>query len=225
MRVVDSRPRATPSGSPRARSVVAPFGDQRHRTMVPHAGETRHDRAEPFRRHPHRRKRVRSWASKPADMRVNAGWNCSSTGRTIAVHELVVGVRGTGFERDVHGVALARARAGFMRVEGELVARHVEHARIVVEHPLRPVAVVHVDVHDRDVRCLLPEPRRRLPRRCCRGRSPLPDHAPHGGPAAAPAHTRSRRASARARRPAPPRQRPAPRFPPIRATYTYRRRG
>ena len=51
-------------------------------------------------------------------------------------------------------------RAG-ARIERELVGRDVEDARVVVEHPLRAVAVVDVDVDDRDAR----EPARERVRR------------------------------------------------------------
>ncbi len=63
---------------------------------------------------------------------------------------VVAGARG---QRHVDGTATALAGADLAgrarpRVEGVLVRRDVEHAGIVVEAPLRPVAVMHVPIDD-----------------------------------------------------------------------------
>lgn len=73
-----------------------------------------------------------------------------------ALHEQqVVAVRGAGSDGDVHGEPLAApdaALAGRPGVgkEGVLVERNHEDARVLVERPLRAVAVVDVVIDDRD---------------------------------------------------------------------------
>ncbi len=71
----------------------------------------------------------------------------------LAMHQRVVGVGRSGFHRHVHREATASTLADLLRragsgIEGKLVSRDVQHARLVVEHRLRSVAVVHVDVDD-----------------------------------------------------------------------------
>ena len=58
-------------------------------------------------------------------------------------------------ERNVDREPLARRATDFLCGAGARVVRilmrgHVQHVRVGLEHVLRPVAVVHVVVHDRD---------------------------------------------------------------------------
>jgi hypothetical protein len=68
-------------------------------------------------------------------------------------HRLDIGVRRAGFEGQVHREARASSSTDVRCstgpwVERELVRGHEEHGRVVVERPLRAVAVVHVVVDD-----------------------------------------------------------------------------
>ncbi len=76
-------------------------------------------------------------------------------GHESAPHGDIVRVSATSFERNIQRKAKTLASSDLRRVAGAWVERklmsgHVEDARVVVENPLRAVAVVHVEVNNRD---------------------------------------------------------------------------
>ena len=96
-------------------------------------------------------------------------------------------------EWKVDDVARLLVRPAGPWIERPLMQRDEQEGFVARDDVLRPVAVVHVPVDDRDARQpeLVPAPSARRSRRCRTGRNPSPDRAPRGAPAAAT--TRSRR--------------------------------
>ena len=92
-------------------------------------------------------------ASNPAATITRSGSNARTAGSTTSLEcRFVLAVARARSERDVDHPLPTRARPARSRPEGPLVQRHGEDARIVTEQRLGAVAVVHVEVDDRDPR-------------------------------------------------------------------------
>ena len=103
-----------------------------------------------------------AWASKPAETRISSGRQRVDRRQHVALDHPPPGrAAGAGRQRPVEDVALDAALAGVAGagIERRLVGRDVERVGVVPERGLGAVAVVDVEVEDREPRQLVHVPR------------------------------------------------------------------